>query len=635
MVYAESQYGGLVRFDRASGEIVYIQPQSAPGGPALRWNWDAPLLISPHSNTRLYHAANVLFRSDDQGRSWRAVSPDLTRQLDRNQWPVMGRVWSMDAVAKNQSTTVYGTITALDESPLQEDLLYVGTDDGLIQVTEDAGGTWTAHGEFPGIPERTFVADVVASRHDANTVFAVFNNHKDGDFKPYVLKSTNRGRSWTSISSDLPGRGSAWVLAEDPVVPDLLFAGTEFGAFFTQDGGRHWVQLTGGFPTIPVRDIAIQARDNDLALATFGRGYWILDDYTPLRTATPETLSEDAHIFPVRDALLYVPSRPLGLSDKAFQGDSYFTASNPPFGALITYYLKDDIQTLKEKRQAREQALREAGEPIPYPSFEEMRAEDQEEAPYLLFTIRNEGDQVVRRIRQAPSAGIHRVAWDLRYPPMTPVDLGGPGLPNPFSDPDVGPWVVPGTYSVSLSEVIDGVAEEVMGPVEFQVVTLDNATLAAEDKAALLAFQKEVGETQRDIMAASNRLAEASNRLRHVKEAIRITPSLSESALADARALERRIAQVRVPLSGDGSVAARQFETPPSILGRIGNAVYASFTATQAPSAWQRNELRWAEEAYGEIRGEIDAILADLEALESRLERAGAPYTPGRKRGGD
>ncbi len=635
IVYAESQYGGLVRFDRVSQELVFIQPQSEPGEPALRWNWDAPLLISPHSNTRLYHAANVLFRSDDQGRSWRAVSPDLTRQLDRNQWPVMGRVWGMDAVAKNQSTTIYGTITALDESPLEEGLIYVGTDDGLIQVTEDAGGSWTAHGEFPGIPARTFVADVLASRHDANTVYAVFNNHKDGDFKPYLLKSTNRGRSWSSMAADLPERGSTWVVAEDPEVPDLLFAGTEFGAFFSRDGGQRWIQITGGLPTIPVRDIAVQARENDLVLATFGRGYWVLDDYSALRTATPETLSEDAHIFPVRDALIYVPSRPLGLSDKAFQGESYFTASNPPFGALITYYLKEDIQTLKEKRQAREKALREAGEPIPYPSFEEMRAEDQEEAPYLLFTIRDRDGQVVRRIRQSPSAGIHRLAWDLRYPPAVPVDLGGPGLPNPFADPDVGPWAVPGTYSVSLSKVVDGVPEELVGPVDFRVLALNNATLAAEDKAALLAFQKEVGETQRDIMAASSRLSEASNRLRYVKEAIRLTPSLSEDALADARALERRIAQVRIPLSGDGSVAARQFETPPTILGRIGNAVYASFTATQAPSDWQRNELRWAQEAYGEIRGEVDSILADLESLEARLERAGAPYTPNRRKGGD
>jgi len=633
VVYAESQYGGLVRYDRASGEIVPIQPLPDPGEPGLRWNWDAPLLLSPHSHTRVYHAANILFRSDDRGDSWRPVSPDLTAQYDRNQWQVMGRYWSADAVAKNQSTTVYGTITALDESPIQEDLLYVGTDDGLIQVTENGGENWTRHGEFPGVPARTFVADILASRHDAGTVYAAFNNHKDGDFKPYLLKSTDRGRRWQSISSDLPERGSVWVVAEDPEVPELIFAGTEFGLFFSRDGGGHWVRMTGGLPTIPVRDIALHPRENDLVAATFGRGFWVLDDYTPLRTATAGLLSSEAHIFEVRDALIYVPSRPLGLSDKSFQGESYFTAENPPFGALITYYLKEGIKTLKEQREEREKALRDAGQPIPYPSFEALRAEDQEEDPYLLFSIRDQSGEVVRRIRQPASAGIHRVAWDLRYPPLIPVDLGGPGLPNPFSDPDLGPWVVPGTYSVSLSRVVNGMPEEMVAPVGFQVVPLNNATLAAPDRAALLAFQKEAGEAQREILGASNRLGEASDRLRYVKEAIRVTPSLSEGLLGEARELEARIAKVRIPLSGDGSVGRRQFETPPSILDRIGNAVYASFNATQGPSPSQRDQVRFALGAFREIQPEIDSILRDLEALEAQLTQAGAPHTPGRKGG--
>ncbi len=633
IVYAESQYGGLVRYDRGSGEIVPIQPQPGPGEAALRWNWDAPLLISPHDPHRLYHAANVLFRSDDRGRSWRAVSPDLTRQLDRNLWPIMGRVWGMDAVAKNTSTTIYGTITALDESPLEAGLIYVGTDDGLVQVTEDGGERWRARGTFPGIPERTFVADVVASRHDVNTVFVVFNNHKDGDFRPYLLKSTDRGERWRSIASDLPARGSIWVVAEDPVLPELLFVGTEFGFYFTRDGGSHWVEMTGGLPTIPIRDIAIQARESDLVLATFGRGFWILDDYTPLRTSTSEAMEAEAHLFQVRDALIYVPSRPLGLSDKSFQGESYFTAPNPPFGALITFHLKEDIKTRKERRQEREKALRDAGEPIPYPSMAEMRAEDEEAEPYLLLTIRDRAGEVVRRIRTGASAGIHRVAWDLRYPPLVPVDLGSPGPPNPFSDPDVGPWAVPGSYTVSLSKVVDGVPEEIAGPVDFRVLPLNNATLAAEDRAALLEFQMEAGETQRDILAASNRLQEASDRLRHVDEAVRITPSAPESLLAEARELERRIARVRIFLSGDRSVARRQFETGPSILGRIGNAVGASFNATQAPSPWQRDELRFAQDAFGQIAPEIEAILVDLGDLEGRLREAGAPYTPGRRGG--
>ncbi|NJD20705.1 MAG: glycosyl hydrolase [Gemmatimonadetes bacterium] len=634
IVYAQSQYGGLVRYDKRSGELVPIQAQPGLGEPGLRWQWDAPLLVSPHSPRRLYHAANKVFRSDDRGDSWRVISPDLTRQLDRNTFPVMGKVWSVDAVAKNTSTTIYGNIVTLDESPLEDGLLFVGTDDGLIQVSEDGGANWRKIERFPGVPERTYVNMVLASRHDANTLFAAFNNHKNGDFKPYLLKSTDLGRTWTSIASDLPERGSVYSVAQDPEVADLLFAGTEFGAFFSRDGGARWVKLTGGgFPVAAVRDLAIQSRENDLVLATFGRGFWVLDDYAPLREATADVLAKDAHIFGAREALIYVPSRKLGLSNKAFLGESYYNAANPPFGAVITYWLKDGIPTLKEKREEAEKKLAEAGQPIPYPSFEAMRAEDQEEAPYLLFTISDDEGNVVRRLKTAPAKGIHRIAWDLRWPPEVPVDLSGPGEENPFSDPDAGPLVTPGTYTVSLSKVVDGVPEALAGPREFEVVPLNNATLTASDKDAVLAFQKEAGAAYREILAGSRRLGDAAGRIRYAKEAIRLTPSLPESTLADARALVRLFAELRITLSGDGSVAARQFETPPSVMDRIGFVISASYSATQAPGEAQRTLVRDALARYRELTPQIDALWRDLEALEAKLEAAGAPYTPNRRRG--
>ncbi|MGM0669318.1 MAG: VPS10 domain-containing protein [Gemmatimonadota bacterium] len=331
IVYAQSQYGNLVRYDRKSGQSVFIQPQPTAEGEAFRWNWDAPLLISPHSNTRLYFAANKLFRSDDRGSSWTTISGDLSAGIDRNEIPVMGRVWGMDAVGKNASTSIYGNIVALTESPVQEDLIYVGTDDGLIQMTENAGGEWTRYDEFPGVPDRTYVNMVLASAHDAGTVYAAFNNHKNGDFKPYLLRSSDMGASWTSIAGDLPERGSVYAVAEDPVEADLLFVGTEFGAFFSRDGGQQWIEL-GGLPPIAVRDLDIQERENDLVLATFGRGFWVLDDYTPLRHATPDVMARNAHIFPVRDALLFIQQN----RQRGEQGGDYFYADNPPFGAVFT-----------------------------------------------------------------------------------------------------------------------------------------------------------------------------------------------------------------------------------------------------------------------------------------------------------
>ncbi|GMR12668.1 MAG: hypothetical protein BMS9Abin29_0859 [Gemmatimonadota bacterium] len=633
IVFAQSQYGGLVRYDRKSGEQVFIQPQPGLDEPALRWNWDAPLLISPHSPTRLYFSANKVFRSDDRGDSWTAISDDLSRQIDRNTLEVMGRVWSMDAVAKNRSTTIYGNIVAFDESPLQEDLLYVGTDDGLVQVTADAGGTWQRFETFPGVPERTYVNMVLASRHDTATVYAAFNNHKNGDFRPYLLKSTDNGRSWRSIASDLPERGSVYSIAEDPVVPDLLFVGTEFGLQVSRDGGGHWVELGGGLPTIAVRDLAIQERESDLVLGTFGRGFWVLDDYSALREATPDVLAREASIFPVRDALAYIEAVPLGLPGKSFQGESYFNADNPPFGAVFTWYLKDAIKTRKELRQEAEKEVREAGRPIAYPSFEEMRAEDDEEDPYLLFTVTDASGAVVRRLKTSPRTGFNRIAWDLRYPPATPVDLGGSGPPNPFASEPTGPMVAPGTYRVALSKVVDGVPATLTEPLAFNVVGLNNAVLAAADRDALVEFQMEAGALQRDVRASARRLEEASGRIPDIKEAIRLTASLPESMLADARALEARMADISIALNGDRSVARRQFETPPSIMERVGGVVGASFGSTGAPSPSQREQLRIARESFRSIEANIDAVISDLEALESRLRAAGAPYTRGRRGG--
>ncbi|KPK63652.1 MAG: glycosyl hydrolase, partial [Gemmatimonas sp. SG8_38_2] len=383
-VYSQWQYGGLIRYDRRTGNTLDIKPQPEKDGPPLRWNWDSALLISPHSHTRLYFGSQILFQSDDRGDTWRAISPDLTRNMDRNTLPVMGRVWSVDAVAKNRSTSFYGTIVAVSESPLVEGLLYAGTDDGLIQVSEDGGGNWRKIDGLPEVPAMTYVNDLEASLHDPNTVYAVLNNHKRGDFKPYVLKSTNRGGSWTSITGDLPERGSTYTIAEDHVNANLLFVGTEFGIFTTLDGGAEWIQLKGGMPTIAIRDLEIQRRENDLVAASFGRGFFILDDYSPLRELSEEMLQEEAKIFPIKTALWYIPARPLASEGKAFQGASFYVADNPPYGATFTYYLNEALKTREARRQAAEGKIAEEGGDVFYPAWEDLKAEDREEEPVVV-----------------------------------------------------------------------------------------------------------------------------------------------------------------------------------------------------------------------------------------------------------
>src|SRR5438477_8835633 len=378
-IYSEYQNGALSRFDKRTGERLAIQPPLGRGEDPLRCNWDSPFIISPHLHTRIYFAADKLFRSDDRGDTWRVISGQLSRGLDRDKLPVMGKVWGIDAVAKNQSTAFFGNASALAESQKKEGLIYIGTDDGLLQITEDGGKNWRKVEKIGDVPELAYVSRIVTSNHDANTVYVAFENHQNADFKPYLFKSTDAGRTWTSIKSNLPANWPVWSIAEDHVNPKLLFAGTEFGLFFTVDGGQKWIQMRGGLPTIQIRDLVIQKRENDLLLGTFGRGIYILDNYTPLRSITPEMLKSDA-LFPVKDALMYIQAQPLGGRGKSFQGESFFTAENPAFGATFTYYLKEELKTKKTRRQEAERAAARSGAGINLPSRSELSAEEEEEA---------------------------------------------------------------------------------------------------------------------------------------------------------------------------------------------------------------------------------------------------------------
>jgi len=631
IIYAQSQHGGLGRFDRASGEILEIQPQPTVPGEALRWNWDAPLLVSPHSPTRLYFAANKLFRSDDRGSTWVAVSPDLTRQIDRNKLAVMGKVWSVDAVAKNRSTSFYGTIVAFDESPLIAGLLYVGTDDGLIQVSEDGGENWRRIETFPGVPERTYVSYLLASRQDPDTVYAAFDAHKDADFKPYALKSQDRGKTWTSIVGDLPERGSVYSLAEDHEKPGLLFAGTEFGVYFTLDTGAKWIRLSGGIPTVAVKDLAIQRRENDLVLATFGRGFFVLDDYTPLRHITPELLAGEAALFPVKQTFMYMEEARLGLPGPGFQGHSYFTAPNPPSGAVFTYYLKEAPKTLKEKRQEAEKKIAEEGGTLSYPSWDELRAEDQEEKAQLLFTVTDVDGNVVERLTAPARPGIQRISWDLRFPSSMPTRLAPPPS-NPFFSPPPGPMVAPGTYTVSLGLFKDGEITNLAEPRSFDALPLGLATLPAADKEALLAFQQKTGRLQRAVTGATRALGEAQERLSYIRKALLDTPAADPALAARARQLELRFGALETKLSGDSTIESRSEPTPPSIVERVQRIVFGAWTSsTSAPTTTGREQYDLAAQAFGPVLAELTAAIeGDLARLEADLETAGAPWTPGR-----
>jgi hypothetical protein len=536
----------------------------------------------------------------------------------------------VDAVAKNRSTSFYGTIVSLSESPLVEGLIYVGTDDGLVQVTEDGGESWRKIG-VPGVPARSYVSDIEASLHDADAVYAAFDNHKAGDFKPYVLKSSDRGRTWTSIAGDLPQRGTVYTLGEDHELPTLLFAGTEFGAFFSRDGGKRWVQLEGGIPTIAIRDLDIQRRENDLALGSFGRGFFILDDYSPLRLADETLLQQEAALFPARKAWMYIPALPMGLREKSSMGDDLYTAPNPPFGAVFTYYLKEELKTRRKLRREQEKKIAEKGGDVSYPSWEALRAEDREEDPAILLTVRDAEGHVVRRLNGPIEAGFHRVAWDLRFPPPDPATLEPWKDDNPFDEPPRGPLAMPGTYTVSLAKRVDGELTPLGEPQTFSAEVFGTASLPPTDRAALLAFQQKTARLQRAVLGAVEATDEAQKRIDHLKRALDDTPAADPRLADELRGIETRLADLHVQLTGDSTVSRRNEPTSPSIAERVGSVVGGHWTSTSAPTETHRQAYAVAAGAFVDVLQRLQTLIeTDLAGIEDRAEAAGAPWTPGR-----
>ena len=626
ILYAQSQNGGLVRYDKKSGEALFIQPVNLVDS-GYRFDWDAPLLISGHDNKRLYFAANKLFRTNDQGSTWDIISPDLTRGVPQKMQRLMNRSWSIDELASKGSLA---NITTIAESPLDENLLYVGTGDGLIQVSADGGRSWTRTSSLPGITEFTRIHKIIASRHNKMVAYAACQAFTYGDYRPCLIKTMDGGRTWSSINANLPVKGNTFSIVEDHVNPDLLFVGTQFGLYFSVEGGKEWVKLNQGLPVSTVMDMNIQRRENDLVVSTFGRGVYILDDYSPLRQLTKETLQKASRLFPVKDALMYVEANPFGFRGKGFMGAGFYTAPNPKQGATFTYYIKDEVKTLKQKRRDAEKEKQKKGEDIDYPAYDVLKKESEEEAPYLLFTITDEQGSIVRKIKTDINKGINRLNWDMRYPPITP--LNAPPFDDSYAwnEPDKGYMVVPGTYKVSMWLFSEGVIKELQEPVSFICRPLNNSSLPAADHQALDAFNKKVAELTRAITGADEFRAEMAKKIPIFKQAVLETPAVPVATLERIRMIQRKLEELNIRLNGDGLRARYEGAAPVSLKGRLDIITGSLWNTTSAPTETYQASYNIAADKFGNILEALKVIADDIRQLESEMENYKVPFTPGR-----
>ena len=619
----EYQQGYMFRHHRDTEELVHIQPQPAPGDAPERWNWDTPIFISPHDSSRIYVGSQRVWRSDNRGDSWQTVSGDLTTDKNRYELGYRDRVWSVDDMHDNGAMSKYSTLTSISESPVTEGILYTGSDDGLIHATSDSGANWQRAEPLPGLPERVFINDLEASLYDANTVFAIADAHKLGDFSPYVFVSTNQGRKWRSISGDLPDGTIVWAIQQDHENENLLFLGTEYGVYFSVNGGDNWHKMAGA-PTIAFRDLKLQRRDNDIVGATFGRGIYILDDYSALRTMAGERFGNAATLFPVRDAWWYIPSAPGQAAGKPTLGSDSFATANPEFGASFTYYLDRSFESSKLARQAEEESQRKAGKDVAFPGWNRLAAESLDTEPRVMILVSDSQDNPVRWIEASAEKGTHRVSWDLRLPAPDAIDLTTPEFVPPWAGTSRGPLAAPGAYSARLFALS---GDEVLPLGEAQGFNVKPVHAAPDgiDYAEVADYKMKSSALLREVANAREELSRTKDLLAHMKAAAVKAPQAEPSLFARLDAFGVELGNLGTRLSGD-SVRGRLNETSvPSIGGRAFNGANTQGT-TRPATATQKADFEIAKRDFAVFAADLDALLSNqLVQLEADLYAAGAP----------
>ncbi len=620
VVYAQWQQGHLNRHDRKTGENINIQPQPDLGEKTERFNWDAPILVSPHNPKRLYHASQRVWKSDNRGDSWEPISGDLTKNIERIQTPFYGQQQKWDNAWDIYAMSNYSTITSLSESPKKEGLIYAGTDDGIIQVTEDGGTNWRKidFTQIKGLPKTAFVNDIKADLYDENVVYAVFDNHKYGDYKSYLFKSPDKGKTWLSITNGLPDGTLLWRIVQDHEKSKLMFLGTEFGVYFTQDGAETWIKLKGGLPNISVRDLAIQKRENDLIAGTFGRGIYILDDYSSLREFKPTDADSEAQLFTPRTGKWYVQRRTLGGGKKASQGDNFYVADNPPYGVEFSYYLKDSYKSKASKRKEREKKTEKNGGIVEVPDWSTLEDEKKEITPNVWLFIYNTEGKVLRKIKAENGKGFNRISWDLATESTSTISSKN------IESTRVGYQVGPGNYEAQLFKQIEGVYSAIGDKVSFEVQALTKGALVGSTP-------EKVVEHWKNISSIRVKTNDLDNDLKDTKSAIKLMLKAYDRATSSDKNLHEALLKLRGQIldleqqiggSNSRSEVGEKNEYP-TIWDYIWPA--SGNSSTYGPTEAHLKSLKNANTLFNEMAMKLKSIKEAMSPMEGKLEKIGAP----------
>jgi photosystem II stability/assembly factor-like uncharacterized protein len=622
MGYSMSQEGYLMRWNVNTGERKDIRPPE-PDGQKLRFNWNAGLAVDPEDGT-IYYGSQYVHKSTDHGDSWTIISPDLTTNKPEWQKQAQSGGLTLDVTGAENFTT----IISIAISPKDRNTIWVGTDDGRLHVTHDGGQNWTSvEKNVKGVPANTWIPHIEPSKHDVNSAFVVFDDHRRSNWTPYVYETNDSGKSWKSLATkDL--WGYALAITQDAVQKDLLFLGTEFGLYVSLNGGKKWMKWTHGFPTVSTMDLTIHPREHDLVIATHGRSLYIIDDITPLRTLSEDVLKKPVHVFEIQDAHQY-QSQMFGRPP--FAGHSEFKGENEPYGALITYSLnaaglpypdpKKEKELKEQERQKQyagkdpEQLLMER-EDIPVAAG---RKED-EKGPQVDIEVADEQGNVIRTFKAPARQGVNRATWDLRSdafrePPRPPEQR--------FFEPS-GPEVLPGVYTVTVKYKGNQSSSKVRvgGDTRYETADADRKTnwdtlvrLGKMQEAATDTIEKIHGiKADVDVVM---RKVDALDRAAQVKD-----PDKSQY---------KSLREAGMKLKKELDKAERMFWEPPKtkgippetdVMNKIQYAQRAVGSAPGAPTPTHQIHVKVAEDHLKKAQAEYSKLSQQITSFKQQVEAA-------------